>query len=48
MITADLADQDARARLATEVEERGLTVDVLVNNAGFSTMGPVHKSDPDR
>ena len=29
-----------------DVEKRGLTVDVLVNNAGFSTMGPVHKSDP--
>ena len=48
VITVDLADQAARARLGTEVSERGLTVDVLVNNAGFSTMGPVHASDPDR
>ena len=30
------------------MEKRGLTVEVLVNNAGFSTMGPVHESDPDR
>jgi len=27
-----------------DLQKRGLTVEVLVNNAGFSTMGPVHKS----
>jgi short-subunit dehydrogenase len=32
----------------TRVDELGLAVDVLVNNAGFSTMGPVHRSDPSR
>ena len=36
----------ARDHLVAEVQKRGLTVEVLVNNAGFSTMGPVHKSDP--
>jgi short-subunit dehydrogenase len=41
---ADLSDEDARERLAADVRKRGLTVDVLVNNAGFSTMGPVHRS----
>ena len=46
--TADLADQAAREQLVGDVEKRGLTVEVLVNNAGFSTMGPVYKSDPDR
>jgi len=48
VVAVDLADEAARDRLAAEVAGRGLTVDVLVNNAGFSTMGPVHKSDPSR
>jgi short-subunit dehydrogenase len=43
--TADLADAAARDQLVSDVQKRGLTVDVLVNNAGFSTMGPVHQSD---
>jgi uncharacterized protein len=48
VVTADLSDVAAREQLVTDVEKRGLIVDVLVNNAGFSTMGPVHKSDPSR
>ncbi len=48
VIAADLADEAERASIATELTARGLTVDVLVNNAGFSTMGPVHRSDPAR
>jgi hypothetical protein len=48
VVPVDLSDEAARAVLADEVAQRGLTVDVLVNNAGFSTMGPVHKSDPAR
>jgi short-subunit dehydrogenase len=48
VIPVDLSDEAARAGLAEEVAQRGLTVDVLVNNAGFSTVGPVHKSDPAR
>jgi short-subunit dehydrogenase len=46
VIVADLADQEARAALPAEVESRGLAVNVLVNNAGFSTTGPVHRADP--
>jgi hypothetical protein len=46
--TTDLSDASAREQLVADIEKRGLTVDVLVNNAGFSTMGPVHASDPDR
>src|SRR5690242_19055810 len=46
VIPADLGDGDARGLLVREVEQRGLTVQVLVNNAGFSTLGPVHASDP--
>ena len=44
VITADLSDQTSRERLVDEVADRGLEVDVLVNNAGLSTMGPVHRS----
>jgi short-subunit dehydrogenase len=45
VISADLTDAGARADLAPTLAERGLIVDVLVNNAGFSTTGPVHRSD---
>lgn len=47
VITADLADPETRAGLLADLESRGLTPQVLVNNAGFSTMGPVHTSDPE-
>ncbi|MGH9138456.1 MAG: SDR family NAD(P)-dependent oxidoreductase [Acidimicrobiales bacterium] len=48
VIAADLTDPASRDAVATQLAERGLAVDVLVNNAGFSTTGPVHRSDPDR
>jgi short-subunit dehydrogenase len=48
VIAADLTDPKARARVLEDVEARGLTVDVLINNAGFSTVGAVHRSDPER
>lgn len=47
-VACDLTDEVARDALAPTIEKRGLTVTVLVNNAGFSTMGPVHRSDPAR
>jgi short-subunit dehydrogenase len=47
VVPADLTDADSRAGLLAELESRGLTPQILVNNAGFSTMGPVHKSDPE-
>jgi short-subunit dehydrogenase len=47
VITCDIADADARAALLDEVERRGLTVDVLVNNAGIGTLGAVAASSPD-
>lgn len=46
VIAADLSDADSRAALLDEVSSRGLIVDVLVNNAGFSTSGAVADSDP--
>jgi short-subunit dehydrogenase len=48
VIAADLTDESARAGVVDEVGERGLSIAVLVNNAGFSTMGPVQRSDPSR
>jgi short-subunit dehydrogenase len=42
VIAADLTDADSRGKLPSAVEELGLTVDVLVNDAGCSTWGPVH------
>jgi uncharacterized protein len=44
--SADLSDMEAREQLVADVQKRGLTVEVLVNNAGFTTMGPVHQSNP--
>lgn len=45
VLVADLTDAGSRAHLPEELERLGLTVDVLVNNAGFTTMGPVHRAD---
>ncbi|MEX2293462.1 MAG: SDR family oxidoreductase [Acidimicrobiales bacterium] len=47
VITADLTDQRARASVLDAIGQRGLVVDVLVNNAGVSTTGPVASSDVD-
>jgi short-subunit dehydrogenase len=41
VIVCDVADRADRAALFDEIERRGLTVDVLVNNAGIGTIGPV-------
>ncbi|MEO6605598.1 MAG: SDR family oxidoreductase [Aeromicrobium sp.] len=46
VIAMDLADREGRASLLDRIGERGRVVDVLVNNAGLSTLGPVSKSDP--
>ncbi len=48
VVALDLTDPDARGALPATLMERGLTVDVLVNNAGFSTTGPVYRSDRQR
>ncbi len=47
VLAADLSDRAARAELLPRVEALGLTPDVLVNNAGLSTLGPVHRADPE-
>jgi short-subunit dehydrogenase len=46
-LPTDLADRAARAGLLPRVAELGVTPDLLVNNAGFSTSGPVWKADAD-
>lgn len=48
VVPTDLADRSARAGLFDRVDALGLTVDVLVNNAGFSTTGPVAEADVQR
>jgi short-subunit dehydrogenase len=47
VIAADLTEAESRRALPEQIDGLGLTVDVLVNNAGFTTMGPVHKSNRD-
>jgi uncharacterized protein len=47
-IPCDLADGDARERLVEEVKRRGLTVELLVNNAGFGIYSAFAVSDPAR
>jgi short-subunit dehydrogenase len=46
VLPADLADATARAELLDRITALGVQPDVLINNAGFSTLGPVHRSDP--
>jgi short-subunit dehydrogenase len=47
VLPADLSDRQTRAGLLDRVGQLGVTPDILINNAGLSTTGPVHKSDPD-
>jgi hypothetical protein len=47
VLATDLTDRTARAELLDRVTELGLVPDVLVNNAGLSTVGPVSEADPD-
>ncbi len=48
VLPMDLLEPDAGARLASALDERGLAVDALVNNAGFGTAGPFVDEDPAR
>ncbi len=47
VLAADLTDRAARAALPARVAELGLSVSILVNNAGLSTTGPVLDADVD-
>lgn len=39
VLVADLSRPDSASRIVDELEQRNVTVDVLVNNAGFGTRG---------
>lgn len=45
VIAADLAREAERDRLQRELEELGVEVEVLVNNAGFGSSAPLHHAD---
>ncbi len=47
VVAADLTDAGARAGVVDAVAAAGLTTAILVNAAGLSTVGPVHRNDPD-
>jgi len=48
IIAADLSKSGAAAALVRELETQGLTVDVLINNAGLGSNGRFDMSDPHR
>jgi short-subunit dehydrogenase len=45
-VPIDLSDPAAPEELYRLMEEQGIAIDTLVNNAGFGTNGPFAKSDP--
>ena len=47
-VALDLSKPDAAATLFAEATQRGLTVDMLINNAGFGSMGEFGKLDLER
>jgi hypothetical protein len=47
VLAADLSERAARVGVLARIHELGLVPDVLVNNAGFSTLGQVARSDPE-
>ena len=48
VLACDLSEPGAGNGLAARVRERGVQVDVLVNNAGFGLFGLLHEADPAR
>ncbi|MFF2656425.1 SDR family NAD(P)-dependent oxidoreductase [Kitasatospora sp. NPDC058032] len=46
VLVQDLSEPGAAHRIGAELAERGLTVDLLVNNAGFGTCGSFDTIDP--
>jgi short-subunit dehydrogenase len=47
-VALDVTDEDARRELADELAGRGLTAEVLVNNAGFGSGGAFAELDTER
>lgn len=48
VLPADLTNRSARAELLQRVADLGLTANVLVNNAGLSTLGPISRSNAEK
>lgn len=48
IIVGDLADPAEPARLVEAIAERGITIELLVNNAGFGLVGEATNTDLDR
>ena len=48
ILAADLSDPSEPRRLYEEIARRNLTVELLVNNAGFGFVGTVEETDVDR
>lgn len=44
-VALDLSEPESAARLFDETAKRGLTIDLLINNAGFGSMGEFNKLD---
>ncbi|MBC8142600.1 MAG: SDR family oxidoreductase, partial [Armatimonadetes bacterium] len=47
-IAADLSDPAAPAAIKAETDRRGLTVDLVINNAGWGTHGTFSDTDPQK
>jgi len=47
-VVLDLRDPESGAQLFEETKKRELEIDMLINNAGFGSMGDFAKLDPDR
>lgn len=47
IVAASVADHDGRAEMVSEIEGRGLTVETLVNNAGYGSGGRFQDLDAD-
>ncbi len=48
VIASDLSTPGAAAQLAEELDRRGLTIDLLINNAGLGGLGRFDQIDPAR
>jgi uncharacterized protein len=47
-VAADLSKPTPRGKIPARIQELGLEVEILVNNAGFATGGPFHQAEPER
>ena len=48
IIAADLSDPEEPIRILNEISNRNITIELLVNNAGFGVVGEIHQVEIDR